>query len=65
MVKVLNYISDSFEELRTNVSWTPWAELQRLTIIVALFSIIFALATWGVDESCAKIIAMLFKLINS
>ena len=65
MVKVLNYINESFEELKSNVSWTPWAELQRYTIVVAVFSIVLALATWGVDEMFAKSIAMLFNWINS
>ena len=65
MVKVLNYINESFEELKSNVSWTPWAEVQRYTIVVAVFSILLALATWGVDEMFAKSIAMLFNWINS
>jgi preprotein translocase subunit SecE len=64
-MKVLNYINESFDELKTNVSWTPWAELQRYTIIVAVFSLVFALATWGVDEMFAKSIAVLFNWINS
>ena len=49
MAKVLDYISESFEELKSNVTWPEWAEVQRLTIVVALFSVIFALATSGVD----------------
>ncbi|WNM19057.1 preprotein translocase subunit SecE [Flavobacterium capsici] len=65
MGKVLNYINESFEELKSNVSWTPWSEVQRYTIIVAVFSVVFALATWGVDEMFAKSIATLFNWINS
>lgn len=53
-MKVLNYISESFEELKTNVTWPAWPEVQRLTIVVAVFSVLFALATWGVDELFAK-----------
>lgn len=64
-MKVLNYINESFEELKSNVSWTPWSELQRYTIIVAIFSVVLALATWGVDEMFAKAIASLFNWINS
>ena len=51
---VLNYISESFEELKSNVTWPEWPEVQRLTIVVAVFSVLFALATWGVDEIFAK-----------
>ena len=65
MTKVVNYISEAFEELKTNVTWPDWAEVQRLTIIVAVFSIVFAMLTWGVDEMCAKVIAGIFNLIKS
>ena len=54
MAKVVNYISEAFEELKSNVTWPAWAEVQRLTIVVAVFSVLFALATWGVDEMFAK-----------
>jgi preprotein translocase subunit SecE len=64
MSKVLNYFSESFEELKSNVTWPDWAEVQKLTIIVALFSIIFALATWGVDELFAKTIEGFFNWLK-
>lgn len=64
MAKIVNYISEAFEELRLNVTWTEWAEVQRLTIIVAVFSILFALATWGVDEVFAKALAGFFNWIK-
>ena len=65
MSKVGNYISEAFEELRTNTTWPEWAEVQRLTIVVAVFSVLFALATWGIDEMCAKVIAGFFNLIKN
>ena len=64
MTKVVNYISDAFTELKLNVTWLPWAEVQRLTIIVAVFSVLFSLAIWGVDEFFSKAIAGLFNLIK-
>ncbi|HAH54843.1 MAG TPA: preprotein translocase subunit SecE [Flavobacterium sp.] len=60
MAKVVNYISEAFEELKSNVTWPAWAEVQRLTIVVALFSVLFALATWGVDEMFANILEKFF-----
>jgi preprotein translocase subunit SecE len=59
-----DYFSDSYYELTDNVTWPEWAEVQRLTIVVALFSVLFALATWGVDELCSRTIASFFKLIK-
>ena len=64
MSKVFNYFSEAFEELKSNVTWPIWADVQKYTIIVALFSLIFALATWGVDEFFAKAIAGFFNLIK-
>jgi preprotein translocase subunit SecE len=65
MTKVVNYITESFEELKTNVTWLPWAEVQRLTIIVAVFSIVFSLAVFGVDEFFTKLIAGFFNFIKA
>lgn len=65
MTKVVNYISESFEELKSNVTWPEWAEVQRLTIVVAVFSVVFALATWGVDELFANVLEKFFTWIKA
>ncbi|GIZ08828.1 MULTISPECIES: preprotein translocase subunit SecE [Flavobacterium] len=65
MAKIGNYISEAFEELKSNVTWPEWAEVQRLTIVVAVFSVLFALATWGVDEVFAKALAGFFNWIKA
>jgi preprotein translocase subunit SecE len=65
MTKVVNYISEAFEELKSNVTWPEWAEVQRLTIVVALFSILFALATWGVDEMFSNVLENFFTWIKA
>jgi preprotein translocase subunit SecE len=64
MTKVVNYISEAFQELRMNVTWPIWSEVQRLTIIVAVFSVLFALLTWGVDTLFGKAIAGFFNIIK-
>jgi preprotein translocase subunit SecE len=63
-MKVLNYFSEAFHELKSNVTWPEWSEVQRLTIVVAVFSVVFALATWVVDELFAKAIAGFFNFIK-
>lgn len=65
MSKVGTYISEAFEELRLNVTWPEWSEVQRLTIVVAVFSILFSLAIWGVDEFFAKVLTMFFNWIKA
>lgn len=64
MTKFVNYISEAFHELKTNVSWPEWSEIQRLTIIVALFSVLFALLTYGVDQLFVKVLEGFFNIIN-
>lgn len=59
------YISDAYEELKSNVTWTNATEVQKYTVIVAVFSIVFALATWGTDEVFTKALEGFFKWLKS
>ncbi|MFL1011294.1 preprotein translocase subunit SecE [Flavisericum labens] len=64
MAGIVNYIKESFGELKNNVTWPTWAEGQSLTVLVAVFSIIFSLAIWGVDTVFSKVIAAYFQWIG-
>ena len=64
MAGLVNYIKESFTELRYNVTWPSFAEGQKLTIVVALFSIIFSLAIWGVDTVFGRVISTYFDLVK-
>ena len=46
---MITYIKEAVEELRNNVTLPARAESSNLMVVVAVFSILFALATWGVD----------------
>lgn len=62
---MIAYIKDSIEELRNNVTLPSRSEASNLMVIVAVFSIIFALATWGVDSVFAEFIQLYFNaLVN-
>ena len=62
---MFTYIKESIEELKNNVTLPIRAESSNLMVIVAVFSIIFALATWGVDTVFSKLIELYFNnLIN-
>lgn len=65
MAGIVNYVKESFGELKNNVTWPSWSEAQNLTILVAVFSIIFSLAIWGVDTVFSKVIKAYFTWINS
>ncbi|PKA83656.1 preprotein translocase subunit SecE [Ulvibacter sp. MAR_2010_11] len=62
---MVDYIKESYSELKNHVTWTPWAEAQRLTVIVAVFSLLLALAVWGVDTVFSKLISLYFEWIKS
>ncbi|MCL5247668.1 preprotein translocase subunit SecE [Cellulophaga sp. 20_2_10] len=62
---MLTYIKESVEELRNNVTWPTRADASNLMIVVAVFTVLFALATWGVDELFSKAVKFYFdKVIN-
>jgi preprotein translocase subunit SecE len=61
---MLNYISEAVEELKTNVTWPAWNDVQKYAVIVALFSVIFALATFGVDYIFTKALNIFFTKLG-
>ncbi len=65
MAGIINYITESYNELKNHVTWTPWAEAQRLTVVVIIFSVIFSLAIWGVDTVFSSVIEYYFTLVKS
>ena len=64
MAGIAQYVKESFEELKNNVSWPTWTEGQSLTVLVAVFSIVFSLAIWGVDTVFASVVEMYFNWIK-
>ncbi|MAN59802.1 MAG: preprotein translocase subunit SecE [Flavobacteriaceae bacterium] len=62
---MVDYVKESYSELKNHVTWPTWAEAQRLTVIVAVFSIVLALAVWGVDTVFSKVISLYFEWIKS
>ena len=64
MAAMIDYIKDSCEELKSNVSWTERSELQRLVVIVLVFSVLFSLAIWGADTVLSRVIQFYFNLIG-
>ena len=63
MVGLVNYIRESFEELRDHVKWTPLQELQKMTLVVVVFSVIFALIIWLADTGLSEVFKVYFDLL--
>lgn len=65
MAGFINYITESYNELKNHVTWTPMPEAQRYTLIVIVFSVIFSLAIWGVDTAFSSLVEYYFQLVKS
>jgi len=65
MAGFVNYVTEAYSELKNHVTWTPWAEAQRLTLVVIVFSVIFSLAIWGIDTVFSNLIEYYFTLVKS
>lgn len=61
-MNLIQYFKDSLEELRNKVSWISWEEAQKSTVVVAIFTIIFAIAVFVVDKVFQTGITEYFKL---
>ena len=61
-MKLIEYIKDSFVELRNKVSWISWEEAQKSTVVVAIFTVLFALAVFLVDKFFQTGLTEYFKL---
>lgn len=46
----IQYIKDSFEELNNHMTWNSKEEAQKTTIMVAVFTILFAVAVAAIDK---------------
>ena len=63
MGEIINYIKDSFDELRDHVTWTSMMELQKMTVVVFVFSVIFALIIWLADTLLSEVFEIYFDLL--
>lgn len=49
MANIIQYIEESFNELKTKVTWPTWNQLQSSAIVVLVASLIFALIIFAMD----------------
>ncbi len=47
---MIKYFKESFQELSSQVTWIPMSEAQKSTVVVAIFTVLFALAVFLVDK---------------
>ncbi|GIM55890.1 hypothetical protein CAPN006_02840 [Capnocytophaga canimorsus] len=61
---MINYIKESYEELKNHVTWISLTEAQRLMVVVVVFTVLFSLLIWGIDSSFEKLMGMYFNFMK-
>lgn len=61
---MVQYVKESYEELKNHVTWSTLADSQREMVVVVVFSILFSLVIWGMDSFFEWIIAEYFKFMQ-
>ena len=61
---IVNYIKESYKELKHEVTWISFEEAQKSTVVVAIFTVLFALAVFATDKSFQNILDKFYTLFN-
>ena len=61
-MKLVNYIKESYTELKDKVTWPTWKELQSSVIVVSIASLIIALAVFLMDISFEYLLKAFYGL---
>ncbi len=61
-MEIIKYIKESFGELNTKVTWISWEEAQKSTVVVAVFTVIFAIVIFNIDKIFQLGLTEYFKL---
>ncbi len=49
-MNIINYVKSSFVELKDEMTWVSKEEAQKSTVVVAVFTILFAIIVFLVDQ---------------
>jgi preprotein translocase subunit SecE len=61
-MKIVTYVKESFKELKDNMTWISWEEAQKSTAVVAIFTVLFAIAIFLADKVFQTLLKNLFEL---
>jgi len=61
---MLTYIKESIAELKENVTWLSRDKAYNYMVMVAVFSIVFALLTWGIDTVFSRLVRLYFEQLG-
>ena len=62
-MNIINYIKSSFSELKDEMTWISKEEAQKSTVVVAIFTIVFAVTVFLVDQVFQKALEGFFNVL--
>ncbi|MGY6648440.1 preprotein translocase subunit SecE [Wenyingzhuangia sp. IMCC45574] len=63
-MNIIEYVKSSFSELKDEMTWVSKEEAQKSTVVVAIFTIIFAVVVFAVDQGFQKALEGFFNILN-
>ena len=61
---MVQYIKESYEELKNHVTWPTLADSQKEMVVVVVVSVLFSLVGWGMDSFFEWIVAEYFNFMK-
>ena len=61
MERLKNYVSESYNELKNNVSWPTWANLQETAAIVLVATLLVAFMIFVMDATANTLLSFIYK----
>lgn len=62
-MKLINYIKQSYAELREKTSWPSRSELTNSAVVVLIASLLIAIVVWVMDLGFENIMSLIYKYI--
>lgn len=62
MKKLVNYFSETYDELINKVSWPSWSDLQNSAVVVSIASLIIAAVVYLMDMAFSSVLSQFYKL---
>jgi len=62
MASIKTYISESYNELVSKVTWPTWSELQNSALVVMVASLIIALIIFAMDYSFQNLMNLIYSM---
>jgi preprotein translocase subunit SecE len=63
-MKIVEYVKESYTELKEKVSWPTWKELRSSVIVVSIASLIIALVVFLMDISFKNLMELFYNIPN-